>query len=126
MSAAASKTSRPTTSSAILRMRLRTASATSSTAARTDAPTSYTTSPLESPRDAFSVDSRATSGLIAPTRATPGTSVSKGRDLSPYHGHQLLHPHIHSSYHPPSAVAHTPMPDVSLYVPMPDVSPLFP
>src|SRR5882757_1443967 len=115
MSAAASKTSRPTTSSAMPRMRSRTTSATSSTAARTDAPTSCTTSPLESPRDAFSVDARATSGLTALTRATP--DVSKGRDLSPYYSHQLLHPHIHFSYYPPRAAARVPTPDVSLPFP---------
>src|SRR6267154_1946027 len=126
MSATASKTSRPMTSSVMPRMRLRTTSVTSSAAARTDAPISYTTSPLESPRDAFSVDSRATSGLTAPTRAAPDTRVSKGRDLSPYHSHQLLHPHIHFFYHPPSAVARVPMPDVPLHLPVLDVSPLFP
>src|SRR6267154_1204891 len=135
MSATASKTSRPMTSSVMPWMRSRTTSVTSSTAARTDAPISYTTSPLESPRDAFSVDSRATSGLTAPTRAAPDTRVSKGRDLSPYHSHQLLHPHIHFFYHPPSAVACIPMPDVPLCfpvpdvplcLPVPDVSPLFP
>src|SRR5882757_7297786 len=115
MSAAASKTSRPTTSSAPPQMRSRTASTTSSTATGTDAPTSYTTSPLESPRDAFSVDARATSGSTAPTRTAP--DISKGRDLSPYHSHQLLHPYIHFSYYPPRAVAR---------VPTPDVSPLFP
>src|SRR6267154_1621832 len=117
MSAVASRTSRPTNSSAPPRMRSRTASATSSAAAGTDAPTSCTTSPLESPRDAFSADAKATSGLTAPTRTTPRTSVSKGRDLSPYHCHQLLHPHIHLLYSPPCAVA---------WVPTPDVSPLFP
>src|SRR6267154_2482715 len=122
MSTAASRTSRPTTSSALPRMRLRTASMTSSAAAGTDAPTS----PPESPRNAFSADSRATSGSTAPTRAAPDTRVSKGQDLSPYHSHQLLHPHIHFSYHPPSAVARVPMPDVPLQLPMPDVSPLFP
>src|SRR5882757_1912918 len=110
-SAAASRTSRLTTSSAMPQMRSRTASATSSTDARTDAPTSYTISLLESPRDAFSVDSRATSGSTAPTRAAP--DASKGRDLSPYHSHQLLHPHIHFSYYPPSAAARVPTPDVS-------------
>src|SRR5882757_2583811 len=111
MSTATSRTSRPTTFSAMPWMRSRTTSATSSTAAKTDAPTSYTTSPLESPRDAFSVDSRATSGSTAPTRAT--LDASKGRDLSPYHSHQLLHPHIHFLHSPPHAVARVPTPDVS-------------
>src|SRR5882757_2330883 len=115
MSVAASKTSRLMTSSTMPRTRSRTTSATSSAATRTDTPTSYTTSPLESPRDAFSADSRATSGSTAPTRAT--LDASKGRDISPYYSHQLLHPHIHFSYPPPSAVAR---------VPTPDVSPLFP
>src|SRR6267154_3989009 len=113
-SAAASRTSRPTNSSAPLRMKSRTASTTSSAAARTDARTSHTTSPLESPRDAFSADARATSGLTAPTRAT--LDVSKGRDSSPYHGHQLLHPHIHF-YYPSCAAARVPTPDVSLPFP---------
>src|SRR6267154_1547902 len=125
-SAAASRTSRPTTSSMMPQTRSRTTSTTSSATARTNTPTSYTTSPLESPRDAFSADSRATSGLTAPTRAAPDTRVSKGRDLSPYHSHQLLHPHIHFFYHPPSAVARVPMPDVPLHLPVLDVSPLFP
>src|SRR6267154_4179507 len=127
MSAAASRTSRPTTSSVMPQTRSRTASATSSTAARTDAPTSlHTPSPLGSPRDASSADSRATSGSTTPTGAALDTRVSKGQDLSPYHSYQLLHPHIHFSYHPPSAVACVPMPDVPLHLPVPDVSPLFP
>src|SRR5882757_3563285 len=109
-SAAASRTSRPMSSSAPPRMRSRTASATSCAAAGTDAPTSHTISPLESPRDAFSADARATSGSTAPRRAAP--DVSKGRDLSPYHCHQLLHPHIHF-YYPPCAAARVPTPDVS-------------
>src|SRR5882757_9275034 len=115
MSAAASRTSRPMTSSVPPWMKSRTASATSSAAAGTDAPTSCTTSPLESPRNAFSADSKATSGSTAPTRAAP--DASKGQDLSPYHSHQLLHPHIHFSYYPPCAVARVPTPDVSLPFP---------
>src|SRR6267154_2152511 len=114
-SAATSRTSRPTSSSSPPRMKSRTASATSSAAAGTDAPTSCTTFPLESPRDAFTADARATSGSTAPTRAAP--DVSKGRDLSPYHSHQLLHPHIHFLHSPPRAVARVPMPDVSLPFP---------
>ena len=60
------------------------------------------------------MDSRATSGSTAPTRAAP--DASKGRDLSPYHCHQLLHPHIHF-YYPPCAAARVPTPDVSLPFP---------
>src|SRR5882757_1059403 len=118
-SAVASRTSRPMNSSAPPRMKSRTASATSSAAAGTDAPTSCTTSPLESPRNAFSADARATSGSTVPTRAAP--DASKGRDLSPYHSHQLLHPHIHFLHSPPHAVACVPTPVVS--PPFPHASP---
>jgi hypothetical protein len=56
------------------------------------------------PRDASAADEWATSGLPALSFVAPGTSVSKGRARSPDHGHQPLHPHIHTSHYSTCAV----------------------
>jgi hypothetical protein len=55
-------------------------------------------------KDASVADTWATSGLPALSLVTPGMSVSKGRVRSPDHGHQPLHPHIHTSHYSACAV----------------------